>query len=200
MAVTGIGTYASYTNRYGNTQNAGNKTGRTYKNYLTQKYDCLRSRDYSVNINSSLLSEAMGDEKTKQWLEYNLSLIPESIEKLKAAQSARGCKVLSVTDTINGYDSITEEVLVTDEVDPGTEKARKELEERLEKRKAEKKETEERLEKQRAEKQDQEERQYNLKIDGKDVDDLTGKMVELVGTSIPIGVTESGVSTFDVLA
>ena len=67
----------------------------------------------------------MGDEKTKQWLEYNLSLIPESIEKLKAAQSARGCKVLSVTDTINGYDSITEEVLVTDEVDPGTEKARK---------------------------------------------------------------------------
>ncbi len=80
----------------------------------------------------------MGDEKTKQWLEYNLSLIPESIEKLKAAQSARGCKVLSVTDTINGYDSITEEVLVTDEVDPGTEKARKELEERLEKRKEEK--------------------------------------------------------------
>ncbi len=54
------------------------------------------------------------------------------------AQSARGCKVLSVTDTINGYDSITEEVLVTDEVDPGTEKARKELEERLEKRKEEK--------------------------------------------------------------
>ena len=104
------------------------------------------------------------------------------------------------TYTINGYDSITEEVLVTDEVDPGTEKARKELEERLEKRKAEKKETEERLEKQRAEKQEQEERQYNLKIDGKDVADLTGKMVELVGTSIPIGVTESGVSTFDVLA
>lgn len=87
MAVTGIGTYASYTNSYGNTQNAGNKTGRTYKNaheyknYLTQKYECLRSRDYSVNINSSLLSKAMGDEKTKQWLEYNLSLIPKTILK-----------------------------------------------------------------------------------------------------------------------
>jgi ribosomal protein S4 len=81
-----------------------------------------------------------------------------------------------------------------------TEKARKELEERLEKRKAEKKETEERLEKQRAEKQEQEERQYNLKIDGKDVTDLTGKMVELLGTSTSIGVMENGVSTFDVLA
>ena len=196
MAVTGIETYASYTNRYGDTQNAGNKTGRTYKNaheyknYLTQKYDCLRSRDYSVNINSSLLSEAMGDEKTKQWLEYNLSLIPKTIEQSRAYVAARGAKILSYSITINGYDSMSSVMCTQDEVDPGTEKARKELEERLEKRKAEKKETEER----------QEEWQYNLKIDGKDVADLTGKMVELVGTSIPIGVTESGVSTFDVLA
>lgn len=201
MAVTGIETYASYTNRYGDTQNAGNKTGRTYKNaheyknYLTQKYDCLRSRDYSVNINSSLLSEAMGDEKTKQWLEYNLSLIPKTIEQSRAYVAARGAKILSYSITINGYDSMSSVMCTQDEVDPGTEKARKELEERLEKRKAEKKETEERLEK-----QEQEEWQYNLKIDGKDVADLTGKMVELVGTSIPIGVTESGVSTFDVLA
>ena len=201
MAVTGIGTYASYTNSYGNTQNAGNKTGRTYKNaheyknYLTQKYDCLRSRDYSVN-----LSKAMGDEKTKQWLEYNLSLIPKTIEQSRAYVAARGAKILSYSITIDGYDSMSSVMCTQDEVDPGTEKARKELEERLVKRKAEKKETEERLEKQRAEKQEQEERQYNLKIDGKDVADLTGKMVELVGTSIPIGVTESGVSTFDVLA
>ena len=210
MAVTGIGTYSSYTNSYGNTQNAGNKTGRTYKNaheyknYLTQKYDCLRSRDYSVNINSSLLSKAMGDEKTKQWLEYNLSLIPKTYRTVEELLNvaARGSKDTEcIRITINGYDSMTVAVMCTqDEVDPGTEKARKELEERLEKRKAEKKETEERLEKQRVEKQEQEERQYNLKIDGKDVDDLTGKMVELVGTSIPIGVTESGVSTFDVLA
>ena len=77
---------------------------------------------------------------------------------------------------------------------------KKQLEERLEKRKAEKKETEERLEKQRAEKQEQEERQYNLRIDGKDVADLTGKLVELLGTSTSIGVMESGTSSFDALA
>ena len=201
MAVTGIGTYASYTNSYGNTQNAGNKTGRTYKNaheyknYLTQKYDCLRSRDYSVNINSSLLSKAMGDEKTKQWLEYNLSLIPKTIEQSRAYVAARGAKILSYSITINGYDSMSSVMCTQDEVDPGTEKARKELEERLEKRKEEKKETEE-----RREKQEQEERQYNLKIDGKDVADLTGKMVELLGASTSIRVTESGVSTFDTLA
>ena len=192
MAVTGIGTYASYTNSYGNTQNAGNKTGRTYKNaheyknYLTQKYDCLRSRDYSVNINSSLLSKAMGDEKTKQWLEYNLSLIPKTIEQSRAYVVARGAKILSYSITIDGYDSMSSVMCTQDEVDPGTEKARKELEERLEK--------------QRAEKQEQEEQQYNLKIDGKDVADLTVKMVELVGTSTSTGVTENGVSAFDVLA
>ena len=162
MAVTGIGTYASYTNSYGNTQNAGNKTGRTYKNaheyknYLTQKYDCLRSRDYSVNINSSLLSEAMGDEKTKQWLEYNLSLIPKTIEQSRAYVAARGAKILSYSITINGYDSMSSVMCTQDEVDPGTEKARKELEERLEKRKeekrAEEKKTEDKMEKKRSSK------------------------------------------------
>ena len=162
MAVTGIGTYASYTNSYGNTQNAGNKTGRTYKNaheyknYLTQKYDCLRSRDYSVNINSSLLSKAMGDEKTKQWLEYNLSLIPKTIEQSRAYVAARGAKILSYSITINGYDSMSSVMCTQDEVDPGTEKERKELEERLEKRKeekrAEEKKTEDKMEKERSSK------------------------------------------------
>ena len=151
---TGV-TYAANTNRYSNTQNAGSKTGRTYKNaheyknYLTQKYDCLRSKDYSVNINSSLLSEVMGDEKTKQWLEYNLSLIPKTIEQSEAYVAARGAKILSYSITI---------------------------------------------------KQEQEERQYNLRIDGKDVADLTGKLVELLGTSTSIGVMESGTSSFDALA
>ena len=64
----------------------------------------------------------------------------------------------------------------------------------------EKKETEERMEKQRVQKREQEEQQYNLKIDGKDVADLIVKMVELVGASTSTGVTENGVSAFDVLA
>ena len=77
-------------------------------------------------------------------------------------------------------------------------KENREKEARIEKRHKEQKEIEERLEKQRAEKQ--EEQQYNLKVDGKDVTDLTGKLVELLGTSISIGVTESGGPTFDALA
>lgn len=201
MAVTGIGTYASYTNSYGNTQNAGNKTGRTYKNaheyknYLTQKYDCLRSRDYSVNINSSLLSEAMGDEKTKQWLEYNLSLIPKTIEQSRAYVAARGAKILSYSITINGYDSMSSVMCTQDEVDPGTEKARKELEERLEKRKEEKRAEEEKAAEKRAEKRAAEEAriesgEYTISATGTNVKAVTQSVISAVlGTSAPMGVS-----------
>lgn len=201
MAVTGIGTYASYTNSYGNTQNAGNKTGRTYKNaheyknYLTQKYDCLRSRDYSVNINSSLLSKAMGDEKTKQWLEYNLSLIPKTIEQSRAYVAARGAKILSYSITINGYDSMSSVMCTQDEVDPGTEKARKELEERLEKRKEEKRAEEEKAAEKRAEKRAAEEAriesgEYTISATGTNVKAVTQSVISAVlGTSAPMGVS-----------
>lgn len=201
MAVTGIGTYASYTNSYGNTQNAGNKTGRTYKNaheyknYLTQKYDCLRSRDYSVNINSSLLSEAMGDEKTKQWLEYNLSLIPKTIEQSRAYVAARGAKILSYSITINGYDSMSSVMCTQDEVDPGTEKARKELEERLEKRKEEKRAEEEKAAEKRAEKRAAEEAriesgEYTISATGTNVKAVTQSVISAVlGTSAPMVVS-----------
>lgn len=201
MAVTGIGTYASYTNSYGNTQNAGNKTGRTYKNaheyknYLTQKYDCLRSRDYSVNINSSLLSEAMGDEKTKQWLEYNLSLIPKTIEQSRAYVAARGAKILSYSITIDGYDSMSSVMCTQDEVDPGTEKAREYLEEKIKKIKEEKKAEEEKAAEKRAEKRAAEEAriesgEYTISATGTNVKAVTQSIISAVlGTSAPMGVS-----------
>ena len=70
--------------------------------------------------------------------------------------AARGAKILSYSITINGYDSMSSVMCTQDEVDPGTEKARKELEERLEKRKeekrAEEKKTEDKMEKERSSK------------------------------------------------
>ena len=83
--------------------------------------------------NNSILSEAVGDEKKAEWLEYNLALIPETVEKTKAQVAARGAKILSYNITINGYDSMTAELCTQVEANPGTEKVRKELEERLEK-------------------------------------------------------------------
>lgn len=170
MAITGVNNYTTFANYYTQTkpkdssENAKNATEqqtaektysntREYRNYLTEKYKCLKSTEYSVEINGSLLSKALGDEKTSEWLEYNLSLIPENVEKIKSTQAARGCKVLSCSIKINGYDSMTAETCVTDEVEPGTEKAREELKEKLKKIREEKKAEERKIEDEKLEEQ-----------------------------------------------
>ena len=169
MAITEIGSSynssiyeSANTAKSNETSTAGTeeRTRRTAKDelsYLTQKYECLKSTEYSVNINSSLLAKATSDEKTSVWLEYNLSLIPKVVDSIKSMAAAHGAKVLSCSITMNGYDSMTTEVCVKDEVDPGTEKARKELEERIKERTEEKKAQEEKAAKRREEKNAQEE-------------------------------------------
>ena len=140
--------------------------------------------------NSSFLSEAAGDEKKAEWLEYNLKLIPETVEKTKAQVAARGAKILSYNITINGYDSMTAELCTQVEANPGTEKVRKELEERLEKRKEEKKAEKKADEEKAAEKAEEVERRYNLRMDGKNVMDVTekiGNTVSFIHTETSIG-------------
>ncbi len=140
-----ISNVSAYGTGYSKVRQNGGSTGKAYdrkhnyRAYLTEKYECLRSTGYSVNINGSLLTEAAGDEKTAKWLEYNLSLIPKAVEGIKSTVEARGAKLVSCSIKINGYDSMTAEVCTVDEADPGTEKARKELEERLQKVREEKK-------------------------------------------------------------
>ena len=165
MAITGVKYDTTYINYYTETKQKDHSENTTdkqtaaktysntreYRNYLTQKYNCLKSTGYSVEINSSLLLKALGDEKTSEWLEYNLSLIPENVEKIKSTQAARGCKVLSCNIKINGYDSMTAETCVTDEVEPGTEKAKEELKEKRKKLREEKRAEERKAEEQRLE-------------------------------------------------
>lgn len=199
MEITGVnttaytGTKTNVLGSSGKSQNTGKtyKNSREYKNYLTQKFDCLRSKEYSVAINSFFLSEAMGDEKKAHWLEYNLALIPETVEKTKAQVEARGAKILSYSITINGYDSMSAELCTQVEADPGTEEAREKLEEILEK-----KQEERRAEEQTTEKV----RQYNMRFDGKDVEEITWKMANMVSASEFEGVTKCGHLAFDVRA
>lgn len=168
MAITGVNQYATYANYYTQTkpkdssENTKNATEqqtaektysntREYSNYLTEKYKCLKSTEYSVEINSSLLSEALGDEKTSEWLEYNLALIPNVADNFKSAAAANGSKILSCNISINGYDDITTEMAGRFEADPGTEKTREELQERIKKIREEKKEEEKKAEEKRQE-------------------------------------------------
>ena len=204
MAITGVNNYNGYTNydpsiTNKRTEEKGYSSVREYRSYLTEKYECLSSKDYSVAINPSFLQEAAGDEKKAKWLEDNLALTPKTIEQMKKWAAANGCEVLSCNITINGYDSMTQETVVRDVVDPGTEKAKKRQEERTKKIKEEKKAAAEKLEKQRAKKKEQQEKQYHMKTDGKDVADLTGKLTKLFSAS-HAGWTEGGYQTLDLMA
>ncbi len=168
MAIAGVSQYTTYANYYTQTkskdssENAKNATEqqtaektysntREYRNDLTEKYKCLKSTEYSVEINSSLLSKALGDEKTSEWLEYNLALIPNVADNFKSAAAANGSKILSCNISINGYDDITTEMAGRFEADPGTEKTREELQERIKKIREEKKEEEKKAEEKRQE-------------------------------------------------
>ena len=168
MAITGVNNYTTYANYYtqkkpkDSSENAKNATEqqtaekthsntREYRNYLTEKYKCLKSTEYSVEINGSLLSKALGDEKTSEWLEYNLSLLPKVFDNLKSAASACGSKILSCNISINGYDDITTEMVGRFEADSGTEKTREELQERIKKIREEKKEEEKKAEERKIE-------------------------------------------------
>ena len=181
MAITGVNQYTTYANYYTqtkpkdssvNTKNAteqqtAEKTysnTREYSNYLTEKYKCLKSTEYSVEINSSLLSKALGDEKTSEWLEYNLALIPNIADNFKSAAAANGSKILSCNISINGYDDITTEMAGRFEADPGTEKTREELQERIKKIREEKKEEEKKAEEKRQEDEASEKLQLDKNI------------------------------------
>ena len=159
---------------------------RDYKKYLTEKYDCLRSKEYDVKINSSLLSKAMGDEKTKEWLEENLSAIPSAVEKTKAQVAARGAKILSYEISIDGYDSMSAQLCTQVEADPGTEKMRKELQERLEKKREEKK-----AEEKKAAEKAEEKRLEEIKAEKEATEKMT--TVSATGTSMK-DVTEKVIS------
>lgn len=194
----------SYTNQTKNSDARKYTNVREYNTYLTEKYECLTSRDYSVAINGSLMAKAASDEKTAEWLEYNLSLIPETVEKSRAMVEARGAKILSYNITINGYDSMTAHVCTTTDPDGKIEKEnaekrakeKKEAEEKQAQRRAEQKEKEEKIAEQRAER----ERLYHIRIEGKDVEDVTRKFVNNVTSSTLESSIGNNYSTFDVMA
>ena len=215
MAISGVtdytNAYAGYTNSANGKRQAAEgagtaketavrKTAKDELSYLTEKYECMKSKDYSVNINSSLLAKAASDEKTSEWLEYNLSLIPKVVDNIKSAAAARGAKMISCDITMNGYDSMTTEVVTQVEVDPGTEKAREELEEKIKERKEEKKAQEEKAAKRRDEKKAEEKaaekraegkeltEMFTVSAAGSDVKSVTQNLIATIsGTSVPKG-------------
>ena len=158
--------------------------------YLSEKYECLKSPGYSVKINSSLLAKAASDEKTSEWLEYNLSLIPNVVDNLKSTAAARGSKVISCNISINGYDSMTTEMVTQSEADPGTEEMQKESEEKIQKKREEKRAQEKQKakkagknkteKKQPIQKAEKSSETHTVTITGTDAESLTAQLIDKI--------------------
>ncbi len=182
------------------TENIGkssHKSVKEYEDYLRKKYECLTSTKTSaVVIAPSLMRQAARDEKTAGWLEYNLSIMPEVDEKIRAAVEMRGAKMLYCHTTIDGYDSMTTEVMTVDEADPGTDKIRERTEKavkrRREEKKAEEKKQEERKEKERLEKlKEKNQDESSFIITGTDIKDIASRLISSIRG-------EASVSSFDI--
>lgn len=130
------------------TEETAYKNTKEYSDYLSSKYSCLQEvKDSLVTIAPDLLSKAATDNKTGQWLEENLKLIPNVVNKIRQNAAQNGSQIVSCNISFDGYDNMTTQVHTVSEVETGTEDMKKALEEIWVKNKERKKEQEELLEK-----------------------------------------------------
>lgn len=201
------------TSTAGVTKTAQIKTGYSnvndYSKYLLGKYHYMNTGTNSMQgipttvlVSGEFLQKCMNDPEKAKYLEENLAAIPDCVKI-----AINGCQgtLTNLSYQIDANGNIS--VAISGTNDPDGKIARenaerkaketKEAEKKAEKRRSEQKAKDEKLAEQRAEKRKQEEKQYSLKINVKDVSDLTGKLAKLLGTSTYAGLTESGYSTFD---
>ena len=164
-----------------------------YSEYLNSKYSCLKpANGSSIVINPNLLAKAASDEKAAEWLEYNLSLMPDVMDKIYENAAQRGSRIISCEVSFDGYDSMSTIVCGVFEADPGTDEAKKLLEEVREKNKERREKQDKMLEENKERKQDKEVRTKNLKekrIISSDVNSLLNMIANkdiIVGNSTNI--------------
>lgn len=163
-----------------------------YSEYLHSKYSCLMpANGSSVVINPNLLEKAASDEKTAKWLEYNLSLMPDVMDKIYENAARNGSRVVYCEVSFDGYDSMTT-VCGVFEADPGTDDAKKLLEEVREKNKERREKQEKMLEKNKERKQAEKVKTENLrekKIVSSDANNLLNMLADkdvIIGNSASI--------------
>lgn len=136
-------------------KSSGHENVREYSNYLMDRYSCLKpGNNVAVSVTPGLLRKAMGDEKTGQWLERELSKAPDYIMAVQDSASARGSRLVSCFIEFGEEYTTMYTCTVTDT--PGTDedidewleriKENKEKQKKEEKKAAEEKLTEQRIE------------------------------------------------------
>ena len=146
-----------------------------YSKYLSNKYPCLTpGKSVSISIAPSLLRKAMGNEKTAKWLEENLAMEADLMQKQQNMCKARGERIVFQTTEYVDEGVMTSSIMTVTDSEPNTE-----IDEWLEKIK-EKKE-----EQKKAEKSQEDIR--TVTVQGSDVNEVIKAMKkELSETSVSL--------------
>ena len=150
-----IGNNTGFISGYQTNKSSEYKNVREDSNYLMDRYSCLKpGNNVAVSVTPGLLRKAMGDEKTGQWLERELSKAPDYIKVAQESASSRGSRLVSCSIEFGEEYTTMYTCTVTDT--PGTDedidewleriKENKEKQKKAEKKAAEEKLTEQRIE------------------------------------------------------
>ena len=187
MIGNNVGLSGSYQNNTSKTN--GYKSVREYSNYLMGKYSCLTpGKNVAVSVTSGLLRKAMGDEKTGEWLERELSKAPDYIKRAQHSAISHGSRLISVSIEFGEEYSTMTTIGVFGET--GTDSDIDKWMEKIKESKEEKKVAEEKLKEQKIE-------AYSYTFKGADLKSVTDSFIAKISS---LSSTMSSVSGFDMKA
>ena len=187
MIGNNVGISGSYQNNTSKTN--GYKSVREYSNYLMGKYNCLTpGKNVAVSVTPGLLRKAMGDEKTGEWLERELSKAPDYIKRAQQSAISHGSRLTSVSIEFGEEYSTMTTIGVFGE--SGTDSNIDKWMEKIEESKEEKKAVEEKMKEQRKE-------EYSYTFKGEDLKSITDNFIIKMSS---LSTTISSITGFDMKA
>ena len=88
-----------------------------YAKYVRKSFECMRADSYRVEITERLYYRATKDKKIEQWLEDNLSQLPDCMKSLNDITAVTGGRIVSCVCRLINYNNISTEICAADRFD-----------------------------------------------------------------------------------
>lgn len=85
-----------------------------YGKYVRKHFECMRADGYQVKISDRLYYRATKDKKIEQWLEENLTMLPDCMKSLGDMITVTGGRITSCICHMNNYNNISTEICAAD--------------------------------------------------------------------------------------
>lgn len=85
-----------------------------YEKYVKRHFECMKADGYQVKISERLYYRATKDKKIEQWLESNLTMLPNCMKSLSDIIAVTGGHIISCICHMNNYNNISTEICAAD--------------------------------------------------------------------------------------